>query len=273
MGHEADRLLQFLPWARHFARACTAKLPVHLDRDDLQSAGVLGYLRAASRYDAARGASFRGYCALRIRGAVLDELRRWDWTPRSVYKSHKRITRITSNLTEELERAPTNHELAQALGVDEIDLNTYQTQAQPRQLVSLDEISENNSGEESLSLVERLADPAAARPDTAVLSAEDRRTMIGCLDCLPKTQLTVVVLHYLQGMPLRDVARFLAVTPSRVSQLHHQALTRLKHAWQRSESGAAPVHFPPRPARARRAAKGEASETIAHSGCVRPPRC
>ena len=99
MGYDNDRLLEFLPWARRFARTCASKLPNHLDHDDLQSAGVLGYLRAASRYDAKRGASFRGYCAVRIRGAVLDELRRWDWAPRSVHKNHRRITRITTNLT------------------------------------------------------------------------------------------------------------------------------------------------------------------------------
>jgi len=236
MGYENDRLLESLPWARHFARSCASKLPSHLDHDDLQSAGVLGYLRAASRYDAARGASFRGYCALRIRGAVIDELRRWDWAPRSVHKSHRRITRITSSLTEQLEREPTRLELAAALGLDEPDLAAYQTQAQPLQLVSLDEITDNGHGDESLSLTERLADPAAARPDAAVVSAEDRRTMLQCLVCLPKTQATVIVLHYLQSVPLRDVAEILAVTPSRVSQLHHQALGRLKQAWHRSHA-------------------------------------
>jgi RNA polymerase sigma factor FliA len=236
MGYENDRLVEFLPWARRFAHTCTSKLPSHLDHDDLQSAGIIGYLRAASRYDAARGASFRGYCALRIRGAVLDELRRWDWAPRSVHKNQRRITRITSNLTEHLEREPTRVELAAALGVDEIDLTAYQTQAQPRQLVSFDEMTENGHGEESLSLTERLADPAAARPDAAMLSAEDRRTMLQCLGCLPKTQSTVIVLYYLQNVPLRDVAEMLAVTPSRVSQLHHQALSRLRQAWQRSDA-------------------------------------
>jgi RNA polymerase sigma factor for flagellar operon FliA len=235
MGYENERLLESLPWARHFARSCASKLPTHLDHDDLQSAGVLGYLRAASRYDAARGASFRGYCALRIRGAVLDELRRWDWAPRSVHKSHRRITRITSNLTEQLAREPTRVELASALGLEETELADYQTQAQPRQLVSLDEMTDHGHGEESLALTERLADPSAARPDAAVVSAEDRRTMLQCLACLPKTQSTVIVLHYLQNVPLREVAKILAVTPSRVSQLHHQALTRLKQAWQRSD--------------------------------------
>jgi RNA polymerase sigma factor for flagellar operon FliA len=233
MGYDSERLLEYLPWARHFARSCTSKLPSHLDRDDLQSAGVLGYLRAASRYDAAQGASFQGYCALRIRGAVLDELRRWDWAPRSVYKTQRRITRVTSNLTEHLEREPTPSELAAALGLPEADLTSYQTQAQTRQLVSFDEMYENTQGEESLTLKERLADPAAARPDAGVLGAEDRQTILQCLARLPKSQATVIVLHYLQNVPLRSVAAMLTVTPSRVSQLHHQALARLKQGWER----------------------------------------
>src|ERR1700691_6055124 len=104
MGCENERLLEFLPWARHFARTCASKLPSPIYHDDLQSAGVLGYLRAAARYDARLGASFRGYCAVRIRGAVLDELRRWDWAPRSVHRNHRRITRVVSALSEQLER-------------------------------------------------------------------------------------------------------------------------------------------------------------------------
>jgi RNA polymerase sigma factor for flagellar operon FliA len=234
MGFEQDRLMEYLPWARHFARSCTSKLPSHLDHDDLQSAGVLGYLRAAPRYDASRGASFRGYCAVRIRGAVLDELRRWDWAPRSVHQCHRRLARVTSSLTEHLEREPTPRELAAALGVEQADLAAYQTQCFPRQLVSLNDVSENPQGDESLPLTERLADPAAARPDAAVLFAEDRIAALEGLRLLPKAQATVIVLHYLQNVPLRQVAKLLAVTPARVSQLHHQALARLQQAWQKS---------------------------------------
>jgi RNA polymerase sigma factor for flagellar operon FliA len=234
MGYKNDQLLEFLPWASRFARACATKLPSHLDRDDLQSAGVLGYLRAASRYDATKGASFRGFCAVRIRGAVLDELRRWDWAPRSVHKSKRRITHVISILTEQLEREPTGAELSSALGIEIADLATLQSMAQPRQLVSFDEMSENPHGEENLSLSERLADPCMASPDDVILSAEDRKTLIKCLGALPSTQGRVIVLHYLQSMPLCEVATLLAVTPSRVSQLHHQALGRLKHAWNRT---------------------------------------
>jgi|ERR1700677_5004474 len=235
MGCDSDRLVEFLPWARHFARICASKLPTHIYRDDLQSAGVLGYLRAAERYDASLGASFRGYCAVRIRGAVLDELRRWHWAPRSVHKNQRRITRVTSNLTEQLEREPTHHELAAALGLDDGELAIFQNNATPRQVISLDESTDHLLGEENLSLKERLPDPAAARPDAGMLSAENRRTLVKCLSNLPKSQATVIVLHYLQNVPLREVARMLAVTPSRVSQLHHQALARLRVAWHRSD--------------------------------------
>src|SRR5271167_4257165 len=152
MGCEDERLIEFLPWARHFARACASKLPSQLYRDDLQSAGVLGYLKAAERYDAKLGASFRGYCAVRIRGAVLDELRRWHWTPRSVHKNQCRITRITNNLAEQLERDPTRHELAEALGLEETEFEAFQNLATPRQLISFDEVTDNLQGDENLTL-------------------------------------------------------------------------------------------------------------------------
>lgn len=236
MGYRNDRILEFLPWAQRFARACATKLPSHLDRDDLQSAGVLGYLRAASRYDVTKGASFRGFCAVRIRGAVLDELRRWDWAPRSVHKNNRRITHVTSILIEQLEREPTGAELAEALGIEVADLSLLQVMAQPRQLVSFDEVSENSYGDENLALAERLPDSNTARPDESYISAEDRKMLVKCLECLPKTQATVIVLHYLQNVPLREVAGLLEVTPSRVSQLHHQALGRLKQVWRRTQA-------------------------------------
>jgi RNA polymerase sigma factor for flagellar operon FliA len=238
MGCVSEIVLQGLPWARKFARSCSSRLPAHLDHEDLQAAGVLAYLRAASRYDASAGASFRGYCATRIRGAVLDEVRRWDWAPRSVHRNHRRITRITSHLTGQLEREPTPRELADALGVDDDDFAAFQAHARPRQIVSFDEVTENGQGEDKLPLTERLADPEAERPDSRVRSAEDRRTLVQCIERLTKTQATVIVLHYLQGVSLREVARLLDVTPSRVSQLHHQALARLKLSWHAATSGA-----------------------------------
>jgi RNA polymerase sigma factor for flagellar operon FliA len=149
-----------------------------------------------------------------------------------VHKDQKRIARVTSSLVAQLDRDPTQTELANALGLDETELADFQAHSQPRHVVSLDEPTENHHGEENLPLTERLADPLAPRPDASILSTEDRRMMLQCLHCLPKTQLTVIVLHYLQNVPMRQVAKILAVTPSRISQLHSQALARLKQAWE-----------------------------------------
>ncbi len=231
-------MIRYLPWARQFARACSAKLPSHGNQEDLQAAGVLGFVQAAGRYKETLGASFRGYCAVRIRGAVLDELRRWDWAPRSVYSWQKRIARVTLGLAERLDREPTVHEVASALGMEADALAELQAETRPRQLVSFDDLPPCAHADESLPLAERLADPAAAAPDARLRAIEDRRAMLRCIGELPKSQGVVIVLHYLEGVPLRDVARLLAVTPARISQLHHQALARLKPAWL-TASGAA----------------------------------
>jgi RNA polymerase sigma factor for flagellar operon FliA len=233
MGCDETLLTESLPWARYFARNCASKFPHHLNLDDLQSAGVLGYLRAASRYDSKRGASFRSFCAVRIRGAILDELRKWDWTPRSVHKTNRNITRVTNKLTLHLKRDPTQTEVAEAMGLEGDPLTAYEMQAQPRHMVSLDEIMEAK-GEESFALTERLADTQTLRPDEAMISTERRLMLIEALSVLPKSQLTVIVLYYLQNIPLCEVARLLNVSPSRVSQLHRQALTGLREAWDQS---------------------------------------
>jgi len=238
MSYNENRMMEFLPWAQRFARSCAAKLPNYLDRDDLQSAGVLGFLRAAGRYDGEKGASFRGFCAVRIRGAVLDELRRWDWAPRSVHKNHRRITRVTAVLIEQLEREPTPQELADALQMEMAELASFLSLAQPRHVVSLDDTSDYQRGDEGLALAERLADASMPSPDAKILSTEGRRELMQCLRRLPKTQITVITLHYLKEVPLREIAAMLSVTPSRVSQLHHQALGRLRQSLQRLQSSA-----------------------------------
>ena len=135
----------------------------------------------------------------------------------------------------QLKREPTTEELAAALGMDLVELDAYQMLAQPRQVVSLDEISERQQGDDQLSLTERIPDPYAITPDAAIIASENKRLVIRCMYVLPKTQGTLVDLHYLQGIPLREIAEFLVVTPSRVSQLHHEALKRMRQAWKRVE--------------------------------------
>jgi len=139
-------------------------------------------------------------------------------------------------LAEQLDRAPSNGELAQALGMESSEIESYQTQARHRQMVSFDEITGRLLGEDGVALAERLPDPCATPPDLTLLIKEDQQLVLRCLRLLPKTEATILDLHYYQGVPLRDIAAVLAVTPSRVSQLHHQALGRLKQTCYRVEA-------------------------------------
>jgi RNA polymerase sigma factor for flagellar operon FliA len=238
MGYEQGRLIESLPWARRFARGCAARFPNHPQAEDLQSAGMVGYMEAAERYDGRRGSTFLGFCAVRIRGAIVDELRRWEWAPRSVQQSRRRITEVTLRLLGELGRNPADDELAEALGLTLAELDSTRNRCSARTTATFDEVGLTSQGEETLPLAERLADPAARLPDADLMAAEDRRNVRQCLHCLPKTQATVIVLHYLQEVPLREVAAILCVTPARVSQLHHQALDRLRQCCrQKQETG------------------------------------
>jgi RNA polymerase sigma factor for flagellar operon FliA len=223
-------LLDSLSWASNFARSCAAKFPNYVDRDDLQGAGMLAYVNAASRYERGLGASFRGYCATRIRGAVLDELRRWTWAPRSVLHDQRRIHEAEWALSARLQREPTQAELAREMGIEAIELENIETHCEYRQVLSLHDLSPCDGTDEHVSLAERIPDPNVANSGQIALMADDRRMLIASIRELPKREATVIVLHYLQNVPLCSIAKLLDVTPSRVSQLHHLALDRMRRS-------------------------------------------
>jgi RNA polymerase sigma factor for flagellar operon FliA len=223
-------LIDSLPWANSYARSCASRFPSYVDRDDLHGAGLLAYVHAASRYQSGLGASFRGYCATRIRGAVLDELRRWTWAPRSVLSEQRRLHEAEWALSMKLQREPSRTELALEMGIEVTELENIETHCEYRQVVSLDEISPCDSTEEPVTLAEKIPDGNIASSDKVAELTDDRRMLIAALHELPKREATVIVLHYLQNVPLAAIAKLLDVTPSRISQLHHVALDRMRRS-------------------------------------------
>jgi RNA polymerase sigma factor for flagellar operon FliA len=217
-----------LEWARAYSKVCASRFLGLMDQDDLQSAGIVAFLGAATRFDVSRGIPFRGFCASRIRGAIIDEVRRWGWAPRSFYRNHHLLESARASLLEELEREPTFSELGLKLGLAEESVRAMRAAGAFRQIVTWDE----RAGEEgSENLAERVADENCVRPDARILSAEEKRELLACIARLPRIQAFVVVLHYLKDVPLGDVAKATGLTASRISQLHRQALDRLKLLW------------------------------------------
>ncbi len=232
-----QRLLNSYVWACHYANCCTASFSSSFDREELKSAGILGYIVAASRFDESKGSSFRGFCATRIRGAIMDELRRATWQPRSARRNHQLIARTGLDLEAELQRKPTRAELAKALGIEESDLAQMQRLSQPASYVSLDDDTGMGSDDESLPLKEILADQSATPPSEACDTAEMRRALCSCISKLPPAEASVIVLHYLRNIPFQEIAKMMKLTPSRISQVHHHGLASLKKLLQKKESG------------------------------------
>jgi RNA polymerase sigma factor for flagellar operon FliA len=199
-----------------------------LDREELKSAGIVGYVTAASRFDESKGHSFRGYCATRIRGAIMDELRRLSWQPRSARKNHRMIGQTVLKLEAELQRQPTRTEIADELDMDVASFSDMERLSQPASYISLDEVVATGFDDEALPLKEIIADQSASAPSDACNLAETRRDLCVAIGQLPAAQANVIILHYLRNIPFHEIAKMTKVTPSRISQLHHSGLQSLK---------------------------------------------
>jgi RNA polymerase sigma factor for flagellar operon FliA len=237
MDRLEQQIVDSYSWACHYASCCTANFSNNFDREELKSVGILGYIVAASRYDERRGYSFRGYCATRIRGAIMDELRRSSWEPRSARRNHQMIAQKILDLEAELQINPTHAELAKSLGIEVSDLIQMQRLSRPARCISLDEDSNSNGDEESLPLKEILADESALAPSDVVDSAEIRRALCASISKLSPSEASVIVLHYMRNMPFHEIAQLMKLTPSRISQLHHNALNSMKKRLKKEDTG------------------------------------
>ena len=223
-----QRMANSYAWACHYANHCTAGFHNPFDREELRSVGILGYVVAASRFDESKGGSFRHFCAARIRGAIVDEIRRSTWAPRSAWRTHQVLSETKLALDAELGRTATDAELAQTLGVDENGLERLRQQSQPACCVSLDDDVVAGKDDEALPLKETLADPSAVAPSAAIDTAEIRHALFTGISKLPASDAAVIVHFYLRGTPFRSIARMMNVTPARISQRHQRGLASLR---------------------------------------------
>ena len=210
---------------RRAAAQLIARLPANVDIDDLVQAGMIGLLDAVSRYDAAQGTQFETFAMQRVRGAMLDELRGSDWMPRSVRRNQRTIERAIHVLEQALQRPPVESEIAAHLQMSLADYQQFLLEAKGAQLVYLEEAS-GDDGEEGF--LERAVPSSAALPLERLGDQQFRSALIGCIERLPEREKLVMSLYYEEGLNLKEIGAVLGVTESRISQLHSQAVSRLR---------------------------------------------
>ena len=238
-NQELSRLIeQNLPLVKHIVFQVAVHFPRHVDRDELARAGALGLVEAARRFDESRGVPFDRFAAQRIRGAILDAVRAADWAPRSVRTLARKLEMVEQRLATELGRVPNPAEMAQALGMSRDELNRLQDRLFRSVVLAL-EHEVNEDTDEDLTLVDVLCDRSAVEPLEELETRELHAYLRDAVNLLPERQRLVIVGYFLEGRTSQDLARFLGVTESRVSQLRSEALQMLKEGIEAQYTGSA----------------------------------
>jgi RNA polymerase sigma factor FliA len=224
-----DRLIvAYAPLVKYVAGRLGSGLPAHVEEADLVSYGLLGLIGAIERFDTERDIKFETFAMLRIKGAIIDELRALDWVPRSVRSRAREIERAIAELEAKLARAPTDEEIAAKIGVTPAELDESLTDISRSSIAALDELWSVSDAGDQVSLIDTIEDPTGARPAEALDETETKELLADAISRLPEREKLVITLYYYEELTLREIGEVLGVTESRVSQLHTKAVLRLK---------------------------------------------
>jgi RNA polymerase sigma factor for flagellar operon FliA len=231
-GDEAAReqlIAKHLPLVYHIARKMIAGISGEADLDDLISAGTVGLINAVEAFDAGRGLAFSTYAAPRIRGAILDDLRRWDHAPRSVRRKQRQIAAAKEGLTSSLKRQPRSTETAGALGIDVETLWRWESESADVAQVPLDAPIDADRGH-TTTPAELLVGGSAAEIEDRVNHGQEVELMKEALKTLPERERLVLTLYYFEELKLFEIADILDLTESRISQIRNAALRTVRAA-------------------------------------------
>ncbi|CDH44530.1 RNA polymerase sigma factor FliA [Candidatus Contendibacter odensensis] len=217
-----DQITQCAPLVKRIAYHLLARLPASVQVDDLIQAGMLGLLDAAQRYDPAQGAAFATFAEPRIRGAMLDEIRKGDWTPRSVHRKARQVSAAIHAVETATGHEAHDTEVAKHLGLTLAEYHDTLRDLRGQKLLSLDESSPDGTHE-----VEQIPAPDGD-PSDLVNREYLLKQLAGAIDHLPERERLVLSLYYNEELHLKEIGAVLGVSESRVSQLHSQALARLR---------------------------------------------
>jgi len=218
------QLKQYSSLVRRLAHQMIAKLPANVELDDLIQVGMIGLNDALSRFDAGQGVQFETFATQRIRGAMLDELRGGDWMSRGDRRHQRSIEAAVHKLEQKLQRAPSESEIADEMGMMLADYQELLGKVRGTQLFHLEDLS----GDDGDDFLDRHVADEAANPLAMLQDQRMREALVEAIGRLPEREQHVMSMYYEQDMNLKEIAAVLGVTESRICQLHSQSIARLR---------------------------------------------
>jgi len=228
---ERERLIrEYAPLVKTIAGRLGLRLPSHINRDDLISAGIMGLLDAIDKFDADKGTEFKSYAEFRVRGAMLDELRAMDWVPRSVRRNAKRLQEAYSKVEHKKMRPAEDDEIAAELGLNLEAFFHLLEEVRGVSIINKDELAhllpEENINDRWAAYQNR----SEKTPFGALYLREVADTIAEAIEKLPENEKIVVSLYYYEELTMKEIGKAMGYTESRVSQLHTKAALRLRNS-------------------------------------------
>jgi RNA polymerase sigma factor for flagellar operon FliA len=223
-----EELLQkYLPIVKSIVARIKINLPPHIEADDLHSVGLMGLISALKKYDPEQEKSFGSYAAMRIRGSILDELRRMDWMPRNARTNFKKLRQVVEDMEQKLQRPATEEEIRLELKLSKKEYQSLMKEIRPVSFLPLDNCTSSEDGEET-SLYEVIPDEGLVSVTDKMEKEELIRLVADRIQDLPEVPKKVLSMYYYEGMRLAEIAAVFGLTESRICQIHSQAVIGLR---------------------------------------------
>ena len=233
---EQELIERYLPLVRNVVDRIKLNVPAHVDADDLYSVGITGLLAAVRKFDPAQGHTFASYAAMRIRGAILDELRRMDWCPRRARARSRKLKSAINDVEQKVGRAATDAEVCAMLGIGPKEYEKWVEEAKPVTFIAIDQTSDNEDGP-GASLHELLADDTDRTGRDNLEKAEMLQLLAQRMSELPEIPRKILAMYYFEKLRLAEIAQVFNLTESRICQIHSQAILSIRAYLQRYEAG------------------------------------
>ena len=217
-------IIEYAPLVRVVAGRLSMYLGYNVEYEDLVSYGIFGLIDAIDKFDRGKDVKFETYASLRIRGSILDQIRKMDWIPRTVRQKRKKIEEAIKQIETKTGRNASDEEIAQELGIGEEELNDWQTQLNVTNVISLNEFVEQG-GEP---VMDAKNNSHFIQPEESVQEEELKKVLMESLELLTEKEKKVILLYYYEDLTLKEISSILEVSESRVSQLHTKALLKMR---------------------------------------------